>query len=79
MIAVVREARGDDVASVLELWAAARSGHASTADSAEAVERLLDDRPGALLVAYDDEVARGLWGAAGYELDREIGRFVRNL
>jgi ribosomal protein S18 acetylase RimI-like enzyme len=31
------------------------------------------------LVAHDDGVACGLWAAAGYELDREIGRFVRNL
>ena len=31
------------------------------------------------LVAFDDEVAGGFWDAAGYPLDREIGRRVRNL
>jgi ribosomal protein S18 acetylase RimI-like enzyme len=31
------------------------------------------------LVAYDDEAAGGFWDAAGYPLDREIGRRVRNL
>ncbi|HUC01090.1 MAG TPA: GNAT family N-acetyltransferase [Solirubrobacterales bacterium] len=31
------------------------------------------------LVALEDEVAGGFWDAAGYPLDREIGRRVRNL
>lgn len=31
------------------------------------------------LVAFDDEVAGGFWEAAGYPMDREIGRRVRNL
>jgi ribosomal protein S18 acetylase RimI-like enzyme len=31
------------------------------------------------LVAFDDEAAAGFWDAAGYPLDREIGRRVRNL
>lgn len=31
------------------------------------------------LVAFDDEVAAGFWEAAGYPLDGEIGRRVRNL
>jgi ribosomal protein S18 acetylase RimI-like enzyme len=31
------------------------------------------------LVAFDDEVAGGFWEAAGYPVDREIGRRVRNL
>lgn len=31
------------------------------------------------LVAFDDEVAAGFWESAGYPLDREIGRRVRNL
>lgn len=31
------------------------------------------------LVAFDDEVAEGFWEAAGYPVDREIGRRVRNL
>jgi ribosomal protein S18 acetylase RimI-like enzyme len=31
------------------------------------------------LVAFEDEAASGFWDAAGYPLDREIGRRVRNL
>lgn len=124
---------------MLELWDEARSGHASTPDRLEDVERLIDDSPAALLVAeregeivgaliaawdgwrgniyrlavqesrrregialalmrageeylrgrgahrvtalvaFDDEVAGRFWDAAGYPLDREIGRRVRNL
>ncbi|HYV17389.1 MAG TPA: GNAT family N-acetyltransferase [Conexibacter sp.] len=139
MSAVVRAAGEGDVPAVLELWSDARSGHASTPDSAVAVQRLLADRPDALLVAslddaivgaliaasdgwrgnmyrlavhpehrrrgvalalvregerrlgtagivritalvaHDDAVARRLWATVGYELDAEIGRFVRNL
>jgi ribosomal protein S18 acetylase RimI-like enzyme len=136
---MIRTAVREDVEAVLALWAAARSGHASTEDTAAAVLHLIEDRPGALLVAefdgtvagaliaasdgwrgnmyrlavapdrrragiaralvtegerrlrdagdarvtalvaWDDEAATGLWIAAGYAPDREIGRFVRNL
>jgi ribosomal protein S18 acetylase RimI-like enzyme len=31
------------------------------------------------LVGDEDEVAKALWSAAGYEHDRSIARFVRNL
>lgn len=31
------------------------------------------------LVAFDDAAAGGFWDAAGYPLDREIGRRVRNI
>ena len=31
------------------------------------------------LVGQEEEAAAGLWSAAGYELDRHIDRFVRNL
>jgi len=31
------------------------------------------------LVAFDDEVAGGFWEAAGYSVDSEIGRRVRNI
>lgn len=31
------------------------------------------------LVAFDDEAAGAFWESAGYPLDREIGRRVRNL
>lgn len=124
---------------MLELWAQARSEHASTADRLEEVEWLVAESPAALmvaerdgeivgaliaawdgwrgnmyrlavrdgyrregiglaltragedylrqcgvrrvtaLVAFDDEVAGGFWESAGYPLDREIGRRVRNL
>jgi ribosomal protein S18 acetylase RimI-like enzyme len=30
------------------------------------------------LVAFEDEVAGGFWESAGYPMDREIGRRVRN-
>jgi ribosomal protein S18 acetylase RimI-like enzyme len=49
----IRPAGRDDVAGVLALWAQGRSEHASLPDTAAAVERLLADRPGALLVAED--------------------------
>jgi ribosomal protein S18 acetylase RimI-like enzyme len=135
----VREARESDIRAVLELWAAARSVHAQTADTPEVLERLLADRPGSLLVAElkggvigaliatwdgwrgnlyrlavleehrrrgvalllvregerrlvargarrisvlagrEDAMAAGLWAAAGYDRDPEIGRFVKNL
>jgi ribosomal protein S18 acetylase RimI-like enzyme len=47
----IRAAERADVTAVLALWVAGRSGHASLRDNAAAVERLLTDRPGALLVA----------------------------
>src|SRR4051794_26029018 len=47
----VREARESDIGGVLELWAAARSVQAKTADTPEVLERLVADRPGSLLVA----------------------------
>ena len=31
------------------------------------------------LVAFDDEVAGGFWESAGYSIDSEIGRRVRNI
>jgi ribosomal protein S18 acetylase RimI-like enzyme len=61
---VVRAARRDDIPAVLALWAEGRSGHASLPDSAEAVERLLADRPDALLVAERDGLVVGALIAA---------------
>jgi ribosomal protein S18 acetylase RimI-like enzyme len=135
----VRRCRLSDVPAVLELWAQARSDHASTPDRLADVERLVEDSPAALLVAerdgkivgaliaawdgwrgnmyrlavrdkyrrqgiglaltrageeylrdcgarrvtalvsFDDEAAGGFWDSAGYPIDREIGRRVRNL
>jgi ribosomal protein S18 acetylase RimI-like enzyme len=136
---VIRRCRRLEVPAVLDLWAEARSGQASTADRRDEVERLVEDSPAALLVAerdgrivgaliagwdgwrgnmyrlavrdgqrrqgiglalaragenylrqrgarrvtalvaFDDEVAARFWDAAGYPLDRAIGRRVRNL
>jgi ribosomal protein S18 acetylase RimI-like enzyme len=133
----VRRCRAGEAPAVAELWARARSEHASTVDRLEDVERLLDS-PAALLVAerdgeivgaliaawdgwrgnmyrlavrdgnrrrgiglalarageaylrgcgarrvtalvaFDDERATAFWDAAGYPLDPDIGRRVRN-
>jgi ribosomal protein S18 acetylase RimI-like enzyme len=45
-------------------------------------ERYLRDRGArrvTALVAFDDEIAGPFWDSAGYPLDRDIGRRVRNL
>jgi ribosomal protein S18 acetylase RimI-like enzyme len=133
---VPRIATRDDFPAVLALWDGARSGHAETADTLEALERLDDgallvheedgEIVGALIAAFDgwrgnlyrlavatthrrsgiaralvaageerlhalgapkvtalvgrgDTRAEGLWRAAGYKDDVEIGRWVRSL
>jgi ribosomal protein S18 acetylase RimI-like enzyme len=50
----VRPATSADVDTVLAVWAQARSAAARTPDDPEAVERLLERDPGALLVAEAD-------------------------
>lgn len=60
----IRTAERADVAAVLALWANGRSGRASLPDTPEAVERLLADRPGALLVAEADGAVVGALIAA---------------
>jgi ribosomal protein S18 acetylase RimI-like enzyme len=50
----VRRGETRDLPAVLALWDSARSEHASTPDSADAVERLITDSPGALLIAERD-------------------------
>jgi ribosomal protein S18 acetylase RimI-like enzyme len=62
--AQVRAAECADVTAILALWADGRSGHASFPDSAESVERLLADRPDALLVAELDGIVVGALIAA---------------
>jgi ribosomal protein S18 acetylase RimI-like enzyme len=47
----VRRCRQPDLPAVLNLWAQARSQHASTPDRLDEVERLIDESPAALLVA----------------------------
>jgi ribosomal protein S18 acetylase RimI-like enzyme len=49
--ATIRRCRHEDVPAVLDLWDRERSGHASTSDRLEDVQRLIDDSPAALLVA----------------------------
>lgn len=49
-----RRCRRSEVPAVLDLWAEARSAHASTADRVEEVERLVGESPAALLVAELD-------------------------
>jgi ribosomal protein S18 acetylase RimI-like enzyme len=49
-----RAATAKDVQPILDLWAAARSDHAETPDSTEAIQRLTATDPEALLVADDD-------------------------
>jgi ribosomal protein S18 acetylase RimI-like enzyme len=51
---IVRRCRQADVSAVLDLWAQARSEHASTPDRLEDVEFLVADSPAALLVAERD-------------------------
>ena len=131
-----RIATRDDFEAVLALWDEARSGHAETEDTLEALERLQHgallvheedgEIVGALIAAFDgwrgnlyrlavatthrrhgiaralvaageerlqeqgapkvtalvgrgDTQAEGLWRAAGYKDDVEIGRWVRSL
>jgi ribosomal protein S18 acetylase RimI-like enzyme len=60
----VRRCRQADVAAVLDLWAQARSEHASTSDRLDEVERVVADSPAALLVAErDGEVVGALIAA----------------
>jgi len=48
-------------------------------DAGEEHLRGLGARRVTALVGYDDEVAGAFWDAAGYPVDQEIGRRVRNL
>ena len=47
----VRAGESGDLAVVLALWQSERSGHASTPDRVEDLERLIAESPGALVVA----------------------------
>lgn len=70
----VRRSRKDDVDAVLELWALARSSHASAPDHREDVERLVEESPAALLVA---EAAGQVVGAAIAAWDGWRGNIYR--
>lgn len=54
-VVIVRRCKHGDAQAVLNLWVEERSGHASTADRLEDVERLIEDSPAALLVAERGE------------------------
>ena len=53
-VAEIRSGRRTDVEAVLALWRAAYDSSVATSDTVPAVERLLGDDPGALLVAETD-------------------------
>jgi len=69
---VIRAARREDADAVLELWDAARSAHAVTADSRERVDALIE--AGAVLVAVEDGAVAGAVIAA---FDGWRGNFYR--
>jgi len=50
----IRRFRPEEAEAILGLWNQDGSGHASTSDRLEDVERLIDDSPAALLVAERD-------------------------
>jgi ribosomal protein S18 acetylase RimI-like enzyme len=60
----VRAARPAEAAAILDLWAGARSTHATTPDRIEDVHRLLAETPGSLLVADADGALVGVLIAA---------------
>jgi ribosomal protein S18 acetylase RimI-like enzyme len=60
----IRPARLQELTQVLELWAAARSTYASTADTGEALRALLERDAGSLLVAELDGLVVGTLIAA---------------
>lgn len=70
----MRRCSHDDVGAVLELWELARSGHASTPDHREDIERLVEDSPAALLVA---EAAGQIVGAVIAAWDGWRGNIYR--
>lgn len=91
---LVAERDGEIVGALIAAWdgwrgnmyrLAVRDGHRregiglALARAGEDYLRQCGARRITALVAFDDEVAEGFWDSAGYPLDREIGRRVRNL
>jgi ribosomal protein S18 acetylase RimI-like enzyme len=71
----IRTGTRDDIGAVLAVWECSRSSLASTDDTTEAVGRLLDRDPEALLVAVDGGAVVGVlvagwdgWRATMYRL-----------
>jgi ribosomal protein S18 acetylase RimI-like enzyme len=75
MAVTIRPATTDDIGSVLQLWATARSANASTPDTPEAVNSLLQTSPGALLLAED--ATQGVVGAIVAAWDGWRGNMYR--
>ena len=91
---LVAEREGEIVGALIAAWdgwrgnmyrLAVREGHRREGIGlalTRAGEDYLRSRGGCrvtALVAFDDEVAGGFWDSAGYPLDDEIGRRVRNI
>lgn len=91
---LVVERRGEIVGALIAAWdgwrgnlyrLAVRSGHRregiglALTRAGEEYLRQRGARRVTALVVFDDEVATGFWDSAGYPLDREIGRRVRNI
>jgi ribosomal protein S18 acetylase RimI-like enzyme len=55
----IRTATAADVDGILALWEVGRTAHATTEDRRIDVERVLDQEPGALIVAEEDGVIVG--------------------
>jgi ribosomal protein S18 acetylase RimI-like enzyme len=60
----IRAASSSDVPAIFELWALARSNHATTPDHTEDVQRLVAEQPGALSIAAVEGVTVGVLIAA---------------
>jgi ribosomal protein S18 acetylase RimI-like enzyme len=79
---LIRPAEARDFERVLALWAVARSRHARTPDTPEALERLAKRDPEALLVAElggEDDIAVAAWERSGYARDPYVARYVKDL
>ncbi len=91
---LVAERNGEIVGALIAAWdgwrgnmyrLAVRDGHRrkgvglALVRAGEDYLRQCDVRRVTALVAFADQVAEGFWETAGYPLDREIGRRVRNL
>src|SRR3954451_13516517 len=89
----IRPATHADVDGVLALWEVGRTAHATTEDRRVDVERVLEQEPGALilaeqddgiprvqaLVGREDEDAAAFWTSAGYPVEPGTARHVRNV
>jgi ribosomal protein S18 acetylase RimI-like enzyme len=82
----IRAAGAADVEAILALWGRSRSANASTPDTPDGVQRLLETDPGALLVAEHDGAIVGAliaafdgWRGGMYRLAVDPGRRRRGI